>query len=96
MGQLHQALCTAALSLATNICLSCGPFIVECAARMLSVGGRCFTFDASADGYARGEGSGAVVLVNAADTTDILHVGGSAVNQDGRSASLTAPNGPSQ
>lgn len=59
-------------------------------------------FDARADGYGRGEGCGAVVLLSAAEAArrgvkDPLAVlSGTAVNQDGRSASLTAPNGPSQ
>ncbi|QSQ18292.1 polyketide synthase [Myxococcus landrumensis] len=68
---------------------------------MLSVKGRCATFDASADGYCRGEGVGAVVLKRlgdaVADGDEVLAViRGTAVNQDGRSASLTAPNGLAQ
>ncbi|KAB2576007.1 Phthiocerol synthesis polyketide synthase type I PpsA [Lasiodiplodia theobromae] len=60
-------------------------------------------FDAAADGYGRGEGCGAVVLVRAsdaaaavADVPPLAVLRGSAVNSDGRSASLTAPSGPSQ
>ena len=56
----------------------------------LSRVGRCQTFEASADGYGRGEGI-AVLLLGASEAGDaepnhscmaILH--GSAVNQDGR------------
>eukprot|EP00911_Craspedida_sp_UC1_P002241 UC1_evm1s1706 len=72
-----------------------------CDARMLSIDGRCKTFDESANGYARGEGCGAVVLKRLSDCErdgDRVFglVRGSAINQDGRSATLTAPNGPSQ
>jgi acyl transferase domain-containing protein len=68
---------------------------------MLSPDGSCKTFDEAANGYARGEGCGAVVLqlasVAAGSTGAILgYVKGTALNQDGRSSSLTAPNGPSQ
>ncbi|MEO0769197.1 MAG: acyltransferase domain-containing protein, partial [Cyanobacteria bacterium J06649_4] len=70
-------------------------------AHMLSPDGRCKTFDASADGFARGEGCGVVVLKRLSDAIaqgdNILAlVRGSAVNQDGRSGGLTVPNGPSQ
>jgi thioester reductase-like protein len=68
---------------------------------MLSAQGLCRTFDASADGYVRGEGCGVVVLrrlsaaLEAGD--EILAViRGSAVNQDGRSNGLTAPSGRAQ
>ena len=67
---------------------------------MLSEDGRCFTFDASANGYARGEGVGAAFLAVLADGDGDVSaralLRGTAANQDGRSASLTAPNGPSQ
>lgn len=71
-----------------------------CQLQALSPVGRCQSFDASADGYGRGEGFAAVFLVQADSLTvappAIALVLGSAVNQDGRSSSLTAPHGPSQ
>lgn len=79
---------TAILSPAGMICMS--------RLRALSPDGRCKTFDAGADGYARGEGCGVLVLRRLSDALkegqDIVAiVRGSAVNQDGRSLGLTAP-----
>ena len=70
-------------------------------ARMLSPSGHCRTFDASADGYVRGEGVGIVVLKRLRDAQQdgdriLALIHGSAINQDGRSQGLTAPNGLSQ
>ncbi len=68
---------------------------------MLAPDGRCKTFDASANGFVRGEGCGIVTLKRLADAIsdgDRIYavIRGSAVNQDGRSAVLTAPNGLAQ
>jgi thioester reductase-like protein len=84
-----------------SLMLSPEPFITYSHAHMMAADGRCKTFDASADGYVRGEGCGVVVLKRLADAQRdgdriLAIVRGSAVNQDGLSNGLTAPNGPSQ
>ena len=68
---------------------------------MLSPSGQCHPFDASADGYVRGEGCGMLILkrLNEAEVDGDRIWGvikGSAINQNGASAGLTVPNGPAQ
>ena len=68
---------------------------------MLSPDGQCKTFDASANGYVRGEGCGILVLRRLADAEargDRIWgvIRGSALNQDGASPGLTVPNGAAQ
>ncbi|MEU1655422.1 SDR family oxidoreductase [Streptomyces griseofuscus] len=70
-------------------------------AQMLSPDGQCKTFDESADGYARAEGCGIIVLKRLSDAERdgdrvLALVRGTAVGQDGDSAGLTVPNGPAQ
>lgn len=85
----------------TNLLLSPGPSIACSRWGMLSPEGRCKTFDASADGYVRGEGAAVVVLKRLDDAVRdgnriLAVVRGSAVNQDGASSGVTVPNGPAQ
>ena len=79
----------AGVNLMLHPCTSAG----LAAAGMLSLSGRSHTFDARADGFARGEGCVALAL-RCAPGNVLLR--GSATRQDGRSASLTAPNGQAQ
>lgn len=69
--------------------------------QILSSAGRCRTFDAAADGIARGEGCVVLVLKRLADAQRdgdpiLARIRSSAVNQDGASNGLTAPSGSSQ
>merc|ERR1711965_902872 len=90
--------CDGALAAAVSLKLVPHPTLGAAAAGMLSVDGRCKTFDAAANGYARSEGIGAatVRVDAAASACSLATVSGGAVRQDGRSASLTAPNGSAQ
>ena len=68
---------------------------------MLSPEGKCYSFDERANGYARGEGFGVVVikrlseaLKNGDTIRAIIRATGS--NQDGRTAGITQPSGDAQ
>jgi acyl transferase domain-containing protein/acyl carrier protein len=93
--------CRIALAGGVNLILAPDAHVAMSRARALAPDGRCKTFDASADGYGRGEGCGVVVLKRlsdaVADGDRVLAVlRGSAVMHDGRSAGLTVPNGAAQ
>ncbi|MBY8862079.1 SDR family NAD(P)-dependent oxidoreductase [Nocardia sp. CA2R105] len=93
--------CDIALVGGSNVIFQPETFITMCKGRFLSVDGRCKSFDASADGYGRGEGVGVVVLKNlenAVRDRDRIYavIRGSGVNQDGRTLALPVPNPDSQ
>ena len=101
MQSLRRGECDLALAGGAMVMLFPDAVVSLCRARMLAFDGRCKTFDAAADGYARGEGCGVVVLkrlkdARAAGDRVIAILRGAAVNQDGRSSGLTAPNGAAQ
>jgi amino acid adenylation domain-containing protein len=84
-----------------NLILTPDANLIFSHARMMSLEGRCKTFDAAADGYVRGEGCGVVILKRLSDALNegdrvLAVIRGSAVNQDGRSNGITAPNGLAQ
>jgi len=90
-----------ALAGGVNLILSPAVTIGFSKLKAMAPDGRCKTFDASADGYVRGEGAGVVVLkplASALSDGDRIYavIRGGSVNQDGRTNGLTAPNGLSQ
>lgn len=93
--------CHLALAGGVNLMLTPATAISNCKLKAVSSDGRSKTFDASANGYGRGEGCGVVVLKRLADAIQdgdriLAQICGSAVNHDGRSNGLTAPNGQAQ
>jgi phthiocerol/phenolphthiocerol synthesis type-I polyketide synthase A len=91
------------LAVAGGVNLLLSPVITRSfdVAQAMSPTGRCHAFDASADGFVRGEGCGVVVLKRLTDAVAdgdrvLAVVRGSAVNQDGRSNGLMAPNPAAQ
>jgi acyl transferase domain-containing protein/surfactin synthase thioesterase subunit/acyl carrier protein len=98
---LRSGECNVALVGGVNLMSAPESTIALCKLRALAPDGRCKTFDASADGYGRGEGCGMVVLKRLDDARangDRVYavLRGSAVNHDGQSNGLTAPNGLAQ
>jgi acyl transferase domain-containing protein len=93
--------CDAALAAGVNVIVAPDGFVALSKARVLARDGRCKPFDRSADGMARGEGCGVLVLKRYSDALAagdriLALIRGSAVNHDGASAGLTVPNGPAQ
>lgn len=93
--------CALALAGGANLILAPEASAALSRARMLAPDGRCKTFDAAADGYARGEGCGLVVLKRLGDAQRdgdcvLAVIRGSAVNQDGPSSGFTVPSGAAQ
>jgi len=93
--------CDLALAGGANVLLSPATMITFSQSRMLAPDGKCKTFDASADGYVRGEGCGVIAIKRLEDALrdgDRIRavIRGSAVNQDGASGGLTVPNGVAQ
>ncbi|RKN47289.1 polyketide synthase [Streptomyces hoynatensis] len=88
--------CDLALAGGANVIASARMMRVMTRSGLLAPDGLCKSFDARANGYARAEGSGIVVLKRYRDAlrdNDRVHavIQGSAVNQDGRSTSISAP-----
>ncbi len=105
---LHQACqslrareCDVAVAGGANLILTPALSISYSKWGMLSPDGCCKTFDASANGFVRGEGVGVVVLKRLDDALThgdpvLAVVRGSAVNQDGATSVITAPSGLAQ
>jgi acyl transferase domain-containing protein len=71
-----------AVAVGVNLMLLGGTTAAICQLQALSPVGRCKTFDASADGYGRGEGVAAMILQPVSgDGRAIAILVGSAVNQ---------------
>ncbi|MGB3443769.1 MAG: acyltransferase domain-containing protein [Actinophytocola sp.] len=92
---------TLALAGGVNLVVSPGQSLTLNAAGALAPDGRSKSFDATADGYGRGEGCGIVVLKLLADAERdgdrvLAVLRGSAVRQDGRTNGIMAPCGQAQ
>jgi len=98
---LLQNECSIALIGGVNVFTSPDYSISESKGGFLSPDGRSKAFDEKANGYARGEGAGIVVLrklANAIENNDSIYavIKATGVNQDGHTNGITVPRGESQ
>lgn len=91
------------MAVAGGVFLQATPSFYQVANRagMLSPEGKCYSFDARANGFVPGEGVGVVVLKRLSDALrdgDTIHgvIVASGINQNGRSNGLIAPNAGAQ
>ncbi|PLB53452.1 lovastatin nonaketide synthase [Aspergillus steynii IBT 23096] len=90
-----------AVACGTNLIITPQNFVVLSNLNMISPDGRAKMWDESADGYARGEGVGAIILktLSAAeadgDTIECV-IRETGVNQDGRTRGITMPSSAAQ
>lgn len=89
--------CDIAIAGGVNALLTPTTYLSASKAGMLSIDGRCKTFDRNANGYVRSEGVAAILLKSlSAAITDNDHIyaviKGTAINHGGHVNSLTAPN----
>ena len=90
-----------ALAGGVTVMITPGGFIGFSQASMLSPDGRCKAFDASANGFVRGEGAGMVLLkrlTKAIEDGDPIQgvIIGTALNQDGHTNGISLPSGEAQ
>jgi acyl transferase domain-containing protein len=101
VNALHNGEVELALAGGVNVVLSPSVSSYMKELGMLSPTGKCSPFDASANGYVRGEGCGMVALKRLSDAEAAgdriwAVIKGTAINQNGASAGLTVPNGTAQ
>lgn len=94
---LRKGECSLALAGGVNLILTPSVNIGFSKASMLSPHGHCYSFDARADGYVRGEGTGVVLLkplAQALKDNDPIYavIRGTGINQDGHTLGLHYPN----
>ena len=93
---LYNGDCTGAVVAGTNLILTPTMTVTMSEQGILSPEGRCKTFDANANGYARGEAINAVYLKLLSDAiadNDPIRgvIRGTAINSDGKTAGITMP-----
>ncbi|MCR3758484.1 acyltransferase domain-containing protein [Clostridium felsineum] len=93
--------CEMALVAGVNVIIAPQYTVSECKGGFLSPDGRCKTFDSKANGYARGEGAGVVILKpldKALEDGNYIYsvIKATGSNQDGHTDGITVPNQDSQ
>ena len=93
--------CRSAMAGGVTVMITPDGFIGFSQAGMLSPEGKCKAFDASANGFVRGEGAGMVLMKRLSDALadgDPIHavILGSAVNQDGHTNGISLPSPDAQ
>ncbi|MGN4848975.1 amino acid adenylation domain-containing protein [Bacillus cereus group sp. MYBK134-1] len=97
VNDLRHGHCDMAIAGGISVIMSPSLSIAFTKAGMLSEDDKCKTFDADANGFVRGEGSGAIILKplsKALEDGDRIYalIKGTAINHGGRANTLTTPN----